>query len=176
MDERRQAASAALARLVKLRWFRRARRIALYSPAGGELDPALSPGSSALNGKQVYLPVVAARYKSRLRFSRWTNDTQWQRNRHNIQEPRVRLPALLRPQEMDLVIVPLVGFDEHCNRLGAGGGYYDRSFAFRHHRATWRRPRLVGLAFECQHVENIQTQPWDVSLDAVVTNCRLHLR
>ncbi len=163
-------------RLAKLRWFRRAKRIALYYPAGAELDVTALIHNQALRGKQLYLPVVAPGSTARLGFSPWNEKVGSRRNRYGIAEPLHRPAALLRPRQLDLVITPLVGFDADCHRLGAGGGYYDRSFAYRNRSGAWRKPRLVAVAFECQRLERISTQPWDVSLDAVVSERRTYLR
>ena len=70
----------------------------------------------------------------------------------------------------------LVGFDARCNRLGMGGGYYDRTLAYLRHRVHWRRPLLVGVAHECQRVERLEANPWDVPLDLVVTERRIYAR
>jgi 5-formyltetrahydrofolate cyclo-ligase len=80
------------------------------------------------------------------------------------------------PIRLDLLLVPLVGFDADCNRLGMGGGFYDRTLAYLTRRTHWRRPRLVGIAHECQRVERLETGPWDVPLDAVATERRLYWR
>ena len=73
-----------------------------------------------------------------------------------------------------MVFLPLTAFDARGNRLGQGGGYYDRAFAFRSHAEHWRRPLLVGLAYEFQHAGELQAKPTDVPLDAVVTERRIY--
>ena len=83
---------------------------------------------------------------------------------------------MIAARNLDLVIVPLLGFDQDCNRIGMGGGYYDRSFAFRRRFKHVKRPYLLGVAHEAQRVERIKAQPWDVSLDAVVTEKNLYCR
>jgi 5-formyltetrahydrofolate cyclo-ligase len=65
--------------------------------------------------------------------------------------------------------VPLVGFDAHGMRLGAGGGFYDRAFAYRRWRRAWRGPRLVGVGYAFQQLPRIHSAQHDVHLDAVVT-------
>ena len=86
------------------------------------------------------------------------------------------MPAQLLPGiSLDLVLVPLVGFDDQGTRLGMGGGFYDRSFATRLFRRYWRKPRLIGVAYELQRVAHLDRQPWDVALDGVVTEQRLYL-
>lgn len=77
---------------------------------------------------------------------------------------------------MDVVVVPLVAFDVHCHRVGMGGGYFDTTFSFLSQAALWRKPRLVGVAFDCQRVGAIIPNAWDIPLDAVVTERAIYLR
>ncbi|MEW6446297.1 MAG: 5-formyltetrahydrofolate cyclo-ligase [Pseudomonadota bacterium] len=146
--------------------FRRARRIALYWPADGEVDlrflAALGSG-----GQTLHLPVL--RHGSRLRFAVWTLQAPMRLNRFRIPEPRHRERDLIPAQGLDLILAPLVGFDEDGNRLGMGGGFYDRTFAFRHARRRWRKPLLIGVAFALQRCPPLPSEPWDVPLDGVVT-------
>ena len=71
--------------------------------------------------------------------------------------------------ELDVVVTPLVAFDQNGNRIGMGGGYFDRTFAFLRHRDNWLRPKLIGVAFECQQVEEISPNPWDIRLFRIFT-------
>ena len=80
-----------------------------------------------------------------------------------------RAPGLDHPRWLDLVLVPLVGFDARGHRLGMGAGLYDRHFAFLRQRRAWRRPLLIGLAFEAQKVVRLAEEAHDVQLDGVVT-------
>jgi 5-formyltetrahydrofolate cyclo-ligase len=101
-----------------------------------------------------------------LRFARWLPHTQrLQRNRFNIPEPRRARP--LAAQQMQVILLPLTGFDAQGNRLGMGGGFYDRSL-----RAPRRRhpPLLVGVAHTAQQVDELPTEAWDIPLDKVVTD------
>jgi 5-formyltetrahydrofolate cyclo-ligase len=105
-----------------------------------------------------------------LAFAPWRPGDPLATNRYGIPEPEVEPGALLPPDAMAMVVVPLVGFDARCQRLGMGGGWYDRSFAnLRHGSRTGRRPLLVGAAFAMQQVERLPAEPWDVALDAVCT-------
>lgn len=97
-------------------------------------------------------------------------------NRFGIPEPPITSGGLLPARQLDLVLVPLLGFDDECNRLGMGGGFYDRTFAFLRFRRHLRRPFLLGFADEAQHVPSLPAKPWDVRLDAVVTNHALMKR
>jgi 5-formyltetrahydrofolate cyclo-ligase len=74
-------------------------------------------------------------------------------------------PAELAPQvEPDIIIMPLLGFDKRGTRLGYGGGYYDRTLA-----RLSKKPRLVGIAFAAQEIDDIPREPHDVPLDVIVT-------
>ena len=98
------------------------------------------------------------------------------RNRFGIPEPDVRGGGLIAARDLDLVIVPLLGFDKACNRIGMGGGYYDRSFAFARRLEHISAPFMLGFAHEAQRVESLQVRPWDIPLDAVATQRRLYRR
>ncbi len=132
------------------------------------------------DGKAIYLPVlgrsIGDRTRVKLRFVRWTTSETMHPNRFGIPEPTRRGRHIRPARHLDLILVPLVGFDSACNRIGMGGGYYDRTLAYLKARRFWRRPRLIGVAHECQRIETIETRPWDVPLDAVVTERRVYFR
>ena len=114
------------------------------------------------------LPVLCD--DQRLRFASWRPGDALVSNRFGIPEPDLSPPSLLEADAMSLVVMPLVGFDERGNRLGMGGGWYDRSFAFRHECSA--PPYLVGAAFAMQQVPIFEAEAWDVRLDAVCTELR----
>ncbi|WP_240125401.1 5-formyltetrahydrofolate cyclo-ligase [Thermomonas alba] len=101
----------------------------------------------------------------RLRFAPWRAGDPLVTNRYGIPEPDIHPDAALHAAEMALLVLPLVGFDPACHRLGMGGGWYDRSLAFRRHAAP--PPWLVGAAFAAQQVDALPQADWDVRLDAV---------
>jgi 5-formyltetrahydrofolate cyclo-ligase len=76
---------------------------------------------------------------------------------------------MLSPEALDLVLAPLVVFDPDRNRIGMGGGFYDRSFAFRKNPEN-KVPVLIGVAHELQKVDQIVPQDWDVRLDMIITD------
>ena len=166
--QRAHAAAAAtwLARETQLH---NARHIALYFAADGELDPWPLMALLPRGGRRWYLPVLHPFRAGRLWFARYRPIDPMRPNRFGIPEPQRRGHQLCPAQTLDLVLLPLVGFDTRCNRIGMGGGFYDRSFAFLLGRRHWHRPLLIGLAHECQRVDAIERRPWDVPLDAVVT-------
>lgn len=156
--------------------FRRARRIAAYWPADGELDPGPSLALAGCPDRRTFLPVLRPDRSSRLWFFPYAPGDPLQPNRFGIPEPRRGRGGALPPWSLDLILVPLVGFDADCNRLGMGGGFYDRTLAFLRHRLHWHRPRLIGLAHECQQVNRLEPRPWDVPLDAVATERTIYHR
>ena len=166
-----QHASAQVAeRLLQRREFLNATRIAAYVGSKGEIDPMPLLHVAHLMGKQCYLPVLHPFLAGRLWFAPWTPRIGMTFNRFNIPEPVFRQRDCCKPQFLDLLLVPLLGFDANCHRLGMGGGFYDRTLAFRRHRDTWKGPDLFGLAHEQQRCDTLAVAPWDVSLDAVFTN------
>jgi 5-formyltetrahydrofolate cyclo-ligase len=156
--------------------FRHARWIASYWPADGEMDPGPLLALAGRPGRRAFLPVLRPDRPSRLWFFPYAPGDPLRANRLGIPEPRRGRQVALPPWALDLILVPLVGFDADCNRLGMGGGYYDRTLAFLHRRRYWHRPRLIGLAHECQRVHRLEPRPWDVPLDAVATERRLYRR
>ncbi len=168
---RRHAARASLRLALRNGLLLRARRIGFYLPQGGEFDahPLLNQALSMR--RKCYLPVLPRRGRV-MRFGLVEHNTRMTRNRYGIPEPRDARP--LRARQLDLLLMPLVGFDPLGYRLGMGGGYYDATLAFMQHRRLWRKPRLVGIAYECQRVEALPHDPWDLPLDAVLTERRLY--
>ena len=93
--------------------------------------------------------------------------SRYRTNRLGIEEPLGQ--RTISARRLDLVFLPLVGFDRRGVRLGAGGGYYDRAFEFRRWRRFWHAPRLIGIAYSFQQLDGITPAAHDVLLDAVVT-------
>lgn len=151
---------------------RRISRLAGYVAADAEADPGPFLAAARFRKRRVYLPVVGASGSGRLRFTETGAGQPLSPNRFGIPEPLSG--AVVSPLFLDLVLVPLVGVDDQGNRIGMGAGFYDRTFQFLNGRAGWRKPRLVGVAYECQRVARLAPSPWDVPLDAVVTEAGLH--
>ena len=171
--ERRAAAESAAAILTALPHYRDARRIAVYVAVDGELDPEPLVIRARAAGKEVYLPVLPASNNLPLVFLPYAADTVLRPNRYRIPEPAPTADAPLAPVELDLVVAPLVAFDARGERLGMGGGFYDRSFAFLKEART-PRPVLIGYAYECQRVDALDAAEWDVPLAGVVTEQQFH--
>ena len=114
------------------------------------------------------LPVLGA--DAQLRFAPWRPGDPLATNRYGIPEPDVAPGSLLEGDAMAFVAMPLVGFDRDGHRLGMGGGWYDRSFAFRRSRAA--PPLLVGVGFDEQETDSFALADWDVVPDVICTPTR----
>ncbi|MHB1057376.1 MAG: 5-formyltetrahydrofolate cyclo-ligase [Rhodanobacter sp.] len=145
-------------------------RVAGYWASHGELPLNLAIAPLAGRGQRFLLPVIGT--DKRLRFAPWQAGDEVQPNRYGIPEP-VAPAELLEPFQLDLVLVPLLGFDRRGNRLGHGGGYYDRSFAFLNEQVRPTEPLLVGIAYDFQELEIVHKEAWDVALDFIATDREL---
>jgi 5-formyltetrahydrofolate cyclo-ligase len=103
-------------------------------------------------------------------FQRLLPGEKLRKNRFRILEPRANSAQQRKVWALDLVMLPLVGFDEYGGRLGMGAGFYDRSLAYLARRRQWRKPTLLGLAHECQKVDRLELASWDVAMQATVTD------
>ena len=162
----RRNSRAVAGRLWRMREMRRCQSLAGYFSIGGEIDCHWIFGEAWERHRAVYLPVLI---RACLSFARYAETSRLAENRFGIPEPAVHRSAHVEPRQLDVVLAPLVAFDESGARLGMGGGFYDRSLAFRRWRKSWRRPLLIGIAHEFQKTKGITVRSWDVPLDAVVT-------
>lgn len=167
----RLAASHALVRLaLRHHLLAKGRRIGIYIPANNEIDVRPLLNRAAAMGAVCYLPVVPGKGRKRMWFSEMGEHAAWALNRYGIPEYRHPLAKRARARRLDLLFMPLLGFDARGYRLGMGGGYYDASLAYRKHCRHWRRPRVVGVAYSVQEVERLPNDAWDIPLDAVLTD------
>jgi len=169
-SEQRLAAQGVYRQLAQHPLFRRAKHISLYLPTDGEIDPRLLLRAAQRRGKATYLPVLSAWPRTKMVFQRVRPGDKLLPNRFRILEPRVNAHRQRKVWALDLVLLPLVGFDDVGGRLGMGGGFYDRSLAYLARRQSWRKPTLLGLAHECQKVERLAQASWDVPLAGTVTD------
>lgn len=167
--ERRHRSERLVGRIVRSPAFRRARHLALYLSNDGEVDLEGLAAAAWSRGKHCYLPVLSPLFHNRLWFAPFGPDTPLALNRFGIPEPDLHHHAMRPAWTLDLVFMPLVAFDAEGNRLGMGGGFYDRTFAYFGRRSRWRKPRIVGTAFGFQQVEKLPCESWDVPMDGVVT-------
>jgi 5-formyltetrahydrofolate cyclo-ligase len=147
--------------------FRDAQHIAFYTPVKGEANPL--PLQSEKSNKSFYLPILSSKNKYHLHFVKIDSNTQYKNNIYAIPEPIYSPQDIILAEQLDLVIMPLVAADKEGHRIGMGGGYYDRSFAFKLN-AKLRYPQLLGFAYNFQLVNKLIAEPWDVPLDFIATD------
>jgi 5-formyltetrahydrofolate cyclo-ligase len=169
-EEQYVAAASVAVNLITTHWFGTSTRIACYLAADGELDLTDVLEIIWRRKKQAYLPVLSHMSSDRLWFAPAEPGCALRVNRLGILEPQIHRRKLIRAAKLDLILLPLVGFDTEGNRLGMGGGFYDRSLEFLRHRRYWRKPHLVGVAHEFQRVSLPTADPWDVTLDGIITD------
>ncbi len=168
-----EAGLSVLAQFKKNRRFYSAKRIAVYLPNEGELPLSAIIQMLWCKKKTCLLPVIFNQHKRKIHFATYQKDTRFSINQYGIFEPVVSPKKRIHSLGLDLVLMPLVAFDAKGNRLGMGGGYYDRSFAFLKRRSHWKKPFLMGVAYDFQEVDELVSDPWDVPLDGIITPTRL---
>jgi 5-formyltetrahydrofolate cyclo-ligase len=179
LRERRRALSASI-RIAAAESLADRLRALPFMPTSGHVAGYWAvDGEIGLNAWQLRLPptlhycLPVLHEDGRLRFAPWKAGGALVTNRHGIPEPDVEADTLLEPEQMSLVVLPLVGFDARCHRLGMGGGWYDRSFTIRQSQPA--PPWLVGTAFAVQQLDHVEAEEWDVTLDAVCCENATHI-
>lgn len=166
-DEERETASGIICRrVISSREFTASEKIGCFLPMRDEVDTRAIIARAWRSNKRVFVPVL--RGAAQMVFCEIEPDTELERDSFGIWAP-VR-GFLVEPGSLDVVVTPTVAFDAECNRIGMGSGYYDRCFAFLRNRRYWFRPKLIGVAYQCQEVEKISPKPWDIRLYRVVTD------
>lgn len=168
------AAKRLLSVASKQKLFSNARRVAMFLTNDGEIDLRPLMRHAWRQGKKTYLPMLFPARIHKLFFARISDATPLRKNKYGIWEPTTPVSKWRKASELDLIFVPLVAFDETGNRIGMGGGYYDRTLAFLHSRQYWLRPKLIGVAHDFQRVEKIAAESWDIPLPAIVTDKALY--
>ncbi len=155
-----------------------AQHIGGYLAFGNEVSADELMAQCRAQGQATYVPLIQPDHT--LKFAPISNSTEIVQNKYGIREPVVDDKTCLPATSLDVVLVPLLGFDPQCNRMGMGGGYYDRTFAHKRQAENGKpgtvTPLLIGIAFECQCVDNVFPDWWDVPLDHVVTEQRVYSR
>lgn len=155
--------------------FLRSRRISFYMAEDGEMDVYALIRVAERMGKQCFLPILHPLRHNKLLFGRYRQGDELLRNYFDLAEPPAE-KLTVAPWSLDLVLMPLVGFDRTGNRLGMGGGFYDRTFGFRRRLDTGiggsrpKCPVLMGIAHHFQEVQGLTREAWDVPLDYIATD------
>jgi len=164
-DERRHASDKIAGKILSSTLFSSAKNIAVYVPMKSEVDTWPIIKRAWQLKKRIFAPIMQENYT--LRFNQFDDESELSTNKMGLREPVNG--QYLATDALDLVLVPLVAFDSQKNRIGMGGGYYDRTFAFLEKNRRGVKPILSGLAFECQRVEQIVPNPWDIRLFTIFT-------
>lgn len=173
-QQRTQAASQFAKIVSRERLLGPGMRVAIYHAYGHEADASKVIDLARKRGCVVYLPVITSFRHSRMEFLRFDADERLKRNKFGISEPDPASAPRIPARHLDLILLPLVAFDTNGWRLGSGAGFYDRRLSHLHIGRLWRRPKLVGIAYEFQKVDRLDPHRWDVPLDAIVTDRRFH--
>ena len=169
------AAEALLLRLKKDIAVTKASHIALYLANNGELDLQPFIHWCWQQNKNIYLPIVHPFSKGHLLFLRYEKNSTMTTNRYNIEEPKLDVRSIKPIQQLDIIITPLVAFDDTGARIGMGGGYYDRTLAKWHMHYTQETlytPSIIGVAHDCQQIDKVPHEPWDIPLPSIITPTR----
>jgi 5-formyltetrahydrofolate cyclo-ligase len=166
--DRQKAAHAAAILFAKQPFFIKAQNIACYLPFKDEFDSLPLIEQIWLAKKQCFLPVLSQiNNQNSLIFVRYNYGDSLRVNQFSILEPS-NVTRTISPEQLDVVIMPLVAFDKHGHRLGTGGGYYDRTFKFILEPAA-KTPRMVGLGYAAQEADELPADPWDIKMTNVIT-------
>lgn len=166
---RRLASSQAARQFWRLPATRRARVLACYAAVRGEISCDQITIRARARGATVCMPVLKAK---RLVFVKLTVRGRTRRNRFGIPEPLAGPGRARLLSDIDIIVMPLIAFDHDGRRLGAGGGYYDRTLQSVARRKWRRRPLLVGIAYDFQSVAQLPERAWDAPMDAVITETK----
>lgn len=165
MHDRDIASSRIANRILRSREFLACKTLACYLPVRDEVDTSIIVLRGWRAKKRIFAPVTDS--QGSMIFRELQPDTPLEKNRFGLWEPTSG--EIISPRAIDVVITPLVSFDDQRHRIGMGGGYFDRCFAFLKYRRQWLRPKLIGVAFDCQKVEKIVPSPWDIRLYRIFT-------
>lgn len=138
--------------------------LAGYFANDGEPSIDLLLQALTKRNRPYHLPVLK---KQKLIFKSYVPGDPLKHNAFNILEPTCE--QYITAKYLSAILMPLVGFDHQGNRLGMGGGYYDRTLNFMRNPLCKKAPLLIGVAYSLQAVETLHRQPWDIPLDAVIT-------
>ena len=168
--EQQRAAEQLCHQAIALPAFSHAKKVAAYLPNDGEIS--LEPLIKVCRTRdiRVNLPVLHPFSKTHLLFLNYSETAPLTANRFGIPEPVLDATQVCPVSQLDIILMPLVGFDARGNRLGMGGGFYDRTLA--HIQSLPTPPLLIGTAHDCQEVPALPVEEWDVPLDGILTPSR----
>ena len=152
---------------------KRLSHLGFYLANDGELDPIYCVARAWEQKKKTYLPVIDVLLGKRMLFAPYHSTSVFVANRYGIPEPQIKHRELRSAKRLDAVFMPLVAFDKKGNRLGMGGGFYDRTLSFLQGNGHWKKPILIGIAFDFQEVDTLPAESWDIPLQYIITPTRV---
>jgi len=172
-NARCQHASSVIAKhLFALDVFHHSQHIACYLSHKKEVDTQTIIEQIWQLGKHCYLPIITA--DKNLYYASYNKKTPMKKNQYRLLEPDADGKNLHTAKQIDLLITPLVMFDQNCTRIGWGHGHYDRSLSFLKHIPRPNKPYLLGLAYELQKQTHLKCESWDIPLDGVITETNIY--
>ena len=169
-EQQQQSAISLVAQFEQHPLICHAKRVALYVASDGELDPQPVIHWCWQRQIAVCLPVLHPFSKGHLLFIDYQPDTPMRLNQFGIAEPALNCQGIVLKSAIDIIFTPLVAFDAQGNRLGMGGGFYDRTLSGWHHQRLGPYP--IGIAHDCQQVAHVPIESWDVPLPEILTPTR----
>lgn len=163
-------------KIITLPVFLKSQHVGFYVAQENEVDLSIIFHKALAMNKLLYLPAFSENNAQCLSFYKIDRQTSYMKNQFEINEPVVTHQAPIEPHTLDLIFLPLVGFDTSGNRLGRGAGCYDQYLQFTLQTPRDQRPALIGLAYEFQKIESIISDEWDVPMDYIVTEKELYER
>ncbi|RYV01089.1 5-formyltetrahydrofolate cyclo-ligase [Shewanella sp. OPT22] len=159
---------ASKASLLAVNWLEtiKSEEVALYLTHDGELDTQPLIRTLWKLGKKVYVPVLHPFCDGHLVFIEYSPTSPMVKNHYGISEPKLDVTKLIPASKLDVIFTPLVAFDHFGNRMGMGGGYYDRTLSSLRESDS---VEIAGFAFECQKLTSLPVESWDVPLKQIIT-------
>lgn len=142
--------------------------IGIYFSNDSEIDTSLLIKELWSFKHHLYLPIIHPFNGTTLLFQRYEENSPMRANRYGIFEPKLNCSQICPLPKLDYLLMPLVAFDKSGNRLGMGGGFYDKTLA-NYYQENWHQPQLIGLAHQCQQVDKLPVESWDVPLKYIIT-------
>ncbi|WP_085298055.1 5-formyltetrahydrofolate cyclo-ligase [Cognaticolwellia mytili] len=177
-EQQRSSAFALLQHFSTDQRVKQAQYLALYLSSDGELNTQPLIDWCWQQGKSVYLPVIHPFTKGHLLFLKYTPHTQLTQNQYGISEPKLDIRSIILPAKLDIICTPLVAFDNTGARLGMGGGFYDRTLSswYKDYQTNKNaKPYPLGIAHNCQQVDSLPCESWDIPLPEIFTPNKQHV-
>jgi 5-formyltetrahydrofolate cyclo-ligase len=165
ISERETAAEKIADIVTHSSWFQRSKFVACYLSVNSEVDTWSIIARAWAMKKRIFAPVIEK--TSQMTFRELSAESSLERDQYGIFAPRDG--EFIDPRKLDIVLTPLVAFDAENNRIGMGGGYFDRTFSFLKYRKSHFHPKLIGLGYACQKVDHIPPNRWDIRLYDVIS-------